>query len=344
LLKLKRVELRVQVLPERTELRFRVPVWTALSSNGCGKSNLADASTGCWASSPPDLRGARMEDVIFAGTRDRKPLAWPRSPSPWSIPGFHFVGLAKTNGRPTATPTAPTARMTNGTNGADTTPRRERTNGTNGAANGTNGASGHGLEHGPREITLTRRLFRSGESEYLIDGRTARLRDIQDIFMGTGLGPSPTPSSSRVASASSSVPPQDRRLVIEEAAGSPKFKSRRRLAEARLEGASTTSRRLRHPRRGRPPGQFAQTPGRQGPPLRRIEDRDERQLRRVLAARYSVLEAETTRIALELNLATALFESLSSEAAPRNRNIAARRPKATRPKNNSRKLARGWQS
>ena len=41
----------------------------------------------------------------------------------------------------------------------------------------------------PSEITITRRLFRSGESEYLIDGRQARLRDIQDIFMGTGLGP-----------------------------------------------------------------------------------------------------------------------------------------------------------
>jgi chromosome segregation protein len=94
---------------------------------------------------------------------------------------------------------------------------------------------------GPRknaEITITRRLFRSGEGEYLIDGRTARLRDIQDIFMGTGLGPESYAiiEQGRIGQILSSKP-QDRRNVIEEAAGITRFKTRKRLAEAKLEGA-----------------------------------------------------------------------------------------------------------
>ena len=90
----------------------------------------------------------------------------------------------------------------------------------------------------PGEITITRRLYRSGESEYLIDGRTARLRDIQDLFMGTGLGPESYAiiEQGRIGQILSSKP-QDRRAVIEEAAGITKFKTRKRLAEAKLESA-----------------------------------------------------------------------------------------------------------
>ncbi len=90
----------------------------------------------------------------------------------------------------------------------------------------------------PGEITITRRLFRSGESEYLIDGRQARLRDIQDIFMGSGLGPESYAiiEQGRIGQILSSKP-QDRRAVIEEAAGITKYKSRRRLAEAKLESS-----------------------------------------------------------------------------------------------------------
>src|SRR5207247_10467974 len=90
----------------------------------------------------------------------------------------------------------------------------------------------------PSEITITRRLFRSGESEYLIDGRQARLRDIQDIFMGTGLGPESYAiiEQGRIGQILSSKP-YDRRAVIEEAAGITKYKTRKRLAEAKLESA-----------------------------------------------------------------------------------------------------------
>src|SRR5207237_1510970 len=84
----------------------------------------------------------------------------------------------------------------------------------------------------PSDVTITRRLFRSGESEYLIDGRQARLRDIQDLFMGTGLGPEHYAiiEQGRIGQILSSKP-YDRRAIIEEAAGITKYKTRKRLAE-----------------------------------------------------------------------------------------------------------------
>src|SRR5437763_9622438 len=86
------------------------------------------------------------------------------------------------------------------------------------------------------EMVVTRRLFRTGESEYLLNGKLCRLRDIQDIFMGTGLGPESYAiiEQGRIGQILSSKP-HDRRAIIEEAAGITKFKTKKRLAEARLE-------------------------------------------------------------------------------------------------------------
>jgi chromosome segregation protein len=88
------------------------------------------------------------------------------------------------------------------------------------------------------EIVVTRRLFRTGDSEYLLNGKLCRLRDIQDIFMGTGLGPESYAiiEQGRIGQILSSKP-HDRRAIIEEAARITKFKTRKRLAEARLEQA-----------------------------------------------------------------------------------------------------------
>jgi chromosome segregation protein len=201
LLKLKRVELQgFQILlrAHRAPLqrgrhrRHRGP-------NGCGKSNISDAIS--WVlgeQSAKSLRGTRMEDVIFAGTRDRKPL------------GMAYVTMTLVD--PDSTPGA--RRRTN------CRPVEE------GAAQEARRSHHHAA------------LFRSGESEYLIDGRAARLRDIQDMFMGTGLGPESYAiiEQGRIGQILSSKP-QDRRAVIEEAAGITKFKTRKRLAEAKLEGA-----------------------------------------------------------------------------------------------------------
>ena len=88
------------------------------------------------------------------------------------------------------------------------------------------------------EITVTRRLFRTGDSEYLLNGKICRLRDIQDIFMGTGLGGESYAiiGQERIGQLLSSKP-LDRRGIIEEAAGITRFKTKKRLAELRLESA-----------------------------------------------------------------------------------------------------------
>ena len=95
------------------------------------------------------------------------------------------------------------------------------------------------------EIVVTRRLFRSGDSEYLLNGKLCRLRDIQELFMGTGLGPESYAliEQGRIGQILSSRP-TDRRAILEEAAGITKFKTKKRLAEARLEDAKLNLSRI----------------------------------------------------------------------------------------------------
>jgi chromosome segregation protein len=90
----------------------------------------------------------------------------------------------------------------------------------------------------PGEVVVSRRLYRSGQSEYLINGRVARLRDIQEMFMGVGLGPDSYAiiEQGRIGQILSTKP-MERRAIIEEAAGVTKFKTKKRLAEAKLESS-----------------------------------------------------------------------------------------------------------
>jgi len=261
LLRLKRLELQgFKSFCDRTEVRFNGNGIVAIvGPNGCGKSNLSDAIS--WVlgeQSAKSLRGVRMEDVIFAGTRERKPL-----------------GMASV----TMTLVDPEAK--------------DETAGTNGDG------------RAPGEIVITRRLFRSGESEYLINGRPARLRDIQDIFMGTGLGPDcyTIIEQGRISQILSSRP-QERRALIEEAAGVTKFKARRRLAEAKLEGAKQNLSRVFDILEE--VGRQVNSLKRQASKARRYEElRAElsRHLERVLAGRYTTLERTAAKAALDLKQA-----------------------------------------
>jgi chromosome segregation protein len=94
-------------------------------------------------------------------------------------------------------------------------------------------------------VSVTRRLYRSGESEYLLNGRICRLRDIQDLFSGTGLSGAHYAiiEQGRIGQILSAKP-MDRRTLIEEAAGITKFRVRQRAAEARLEAARSNLHRV----------------------------------------------------------------------------------------------------
>jgi chromosome segregation protein len=244
---------------DRSELAFDEGVTAIVGPNGCGKSNVADAIT--WVmgeQSAKSLRGERMEDVIFSGSDARKPTATAEV-------RLRFSGFLKTVSGP-AFPETPDANG-NGHNG-NGNGHRAGGNG-HGNGNGLLNLSPFGRPQGDsealerlkdeparqgaeeiiqsvaREIEVTRRLYRSGESEYLIDGQVCRLRDVHDLLMDTGLGAKAYAiiEQGKIGMILSSRP-TDRRQLIEEAAGITKYKARRRSAELKLEAAQQNLTRI----------------------------------------------------------------------------------------------------
>lgn len=300
MLKLKRVEIQgFKSFADRQELRFNgVGVAAVVGPNGCGKSNLSDAIS--WVlgeQSAKSLRGARMEDVIFAGTRDRKPMGM-ASVTMTLIDPTYEVALPALQEQPPA----------EGESAAITSAKAE-----------------HAQRERRHEITVTRRLYRSGESEYLIDGKSARLRDIQDIFMGTGLGPESYAiiEQGRIGQILSSRP-ADRRAVIEEAAGITRFKTKRRLAEAKLEGAKQNLTRV---------FDILEEVTRQVNSLKRQAAKAERyvklreemvtHLRLLIAGKYKSLEREASKAAIEMSQEAAKFDAIGAELRTKEAEYAA---------------------
>ena len=220
-MRLQRLEIAgFKSFPDRSELTFDTGVTAIVGPNGCGKSNVVDALT--WVlgeQSAKSLRGDRMEDVIFGGSDARKPT------------GAAEVRL-RLSGVAARVPTGP-AVAGNGGNGHGTLLESAGEGGL---------ATAVAIEEEPplivRDVELMRRLYRSGESEYLIDGETCRLRDVQDLLMDAGLGVKAYAviEQGKIGQILSSRP-TDRRQLIEEAAGVTKYKSRRRAAELKLEAA-----------------------------------------------------------------------------------------------------------
>ncbi|MGH9474429.1 MAG: AAA family ATPase, partial [Terriglobales bacterium] len=249
MLKLKKLQMQgFKSFCERTEMSFPgVGVVAIVGPNGCGKSNVADAIG--WVlgeQSAKSLRGGRMEDVIFAGTSERAPMGMAEVSLTLTDPAAYEPVADEPEADPAPLAAdqgwddeaAPAPASPEGDAGAPAT-----------AAGGvvlTIRERRKARQHNRRgEIVVTRRLFRSGESEYLMNGRLCRLRDIQELFMGTGLGPESYAiiEQGRIGQILSSKP-HERRAVIEEAAGVSRYKAKRRQAEARLEAARLNLNRI----------------------------------------------------------------------------------------------------
>ena len=214
--------------PEPARLLFDDGVTAIVGPNGCGKSNVIDAIT--WVlgeQSAKSLRGDRMEDVIFSGSDVRKPV------------GTAEVKLQLAQ----VTDAVGAVRLP----GPATSVHREGSPHVGREADGDPVASEDRSDDEDldelmplisRDVEVGRRLFRSGESEYLLDGRVCRLRDIQDLLMDSGVGVKAYAviEQGKIGQILSARP-TERRQLLEEAAGVTKYKSRRRAAELKLQAA-----------------------------------------------------------------------------------------------------------
>jgi len=341
LLKLKKLQiLGFKSFCDRTELKFHGDgVAAIIGPNGCGKSNIADAIS--WVlgeQSAKTLRGSRMEDVIFAGTRDRKPTGMAEvaltliDPEVYDGPDAHEpTEIEVQNDLPASADDWDEAEVR--ARAAEEVERLTE-EAQPGVSDGEPGEDARTLvESGPQvvlrirrrkfqtqfkagEIVVTRRLFRSGDSEYLLNGKLCRLRDIQELFMGTGLGPESYAliEQGRIGQILSSRP-TDRRAILEEAAGITKFKTKKRLAEARLEDAKQNLSRV---------NDIFEEVTRQMNSLKRQASKAERyanlrdemraKLRLVLASKFAQLDRESIELDERMN-------SLSEEMRHRTESV-----------------------
>jgi chromosome segregation protein len=270
LLKLRKVELvGFKSFCEKTHITFSGSGLTCvIGPNGCGKSNIVDAIS--WVlgeQSHKSLRAERMSDCIFNGTAKRPPLGLAEvtltlidpelaeaaefvlgpqqsetaAPGPVGVPDSAYGATAKPFNTEDTEGTEKNAENSD-SEGEDASMEAQadgdESKGPGFLKKKRAGAEKPAMHLKPGEVVVGRRLYRSGQSEYLINGRVARLRDIQDLFMGIGLGPDSYAiiEQGRIGQILSSKP-TDRRAIIEEAAGITKFKTKRRLSEAKLESS-----------------------------------------------------------------------------------------------------------
>jgi chromosome segregation protein len=252
-MRLERIEISgFKSFSDRAELAFDRRVTAIVGPNGCGKSNVADAIT--WVmgeQSAKSLRGERMEDVIFSGSDARKPTAAAEVRLRFSgvlktVNGPAFEEASSENGHGNGHSNGNGHLGANGNGHRDVEAVEHHEDVEEGVRDtGDLGAADELIQSVAREVEVTRRLYRSGESEYLIDGQVCRLRDVHDLLMDTGLGAKAYAiiEQGKIGMILSSRP-ADRRQLIEEAAGITKYKARRRSAELKLDAAQQNLTRL----------------------------------------------------------------------------------------------------
>src|SRR5271170_6622518 len=346
MLKLKKVQiLGFKSFCDRTEVQLSGEGIAAIvGPNGCGKSNISDAIT--WVlgeQSAKSLRGIKMEDVIFAGTRDRKPTGMAEVSLTLVDPEVYDGASVQDAPEIVIDENLPT-------DWDETTFRQQRAEETEEAvAEAQPGTVIEGEAKGPQilpppaeadelanpnnvvlkirrrkfgrapiragELTITRRLFRSGDSEYLLNGKICRLRDIQNIFMGTGLGGESYAiiGQERIGQLLSAKP-HGRRAIIEEAAGITRFKTKKRLAELRLESAKQNLSRV---------NDIFEEVTRQMSTLKRQAAKAERytalrdelrtRLRVVLASRMAQMDLESAATAAQIAALTTTVDTQSAD-------------------------------
>ena len=224
---------------DATEFRFDAPITGVVGPNGCGKSNVVDAIK--WVlgeRSAKTLRGKEMADVIFAGSAGRAPS------------GMASVSLVFEN------PTLSAEEVERLRSGS-----AARTEADAGAAvdetlaGDDEKSAGVGIDRANRrralpidteEVSVERRLYRDGKSQYLINGKLARLRDIRELFLDTGVGADAYSIIEQgKVDAMLLANPVERRSFFEEAAGIARFKARRIEAQRKLERTETNLVRTR---------------------------------------------------------------------------------------------------
>ena len=266
MLKLRKVELLgFKSFCEKTPITFSGSGITCIvGPNGCGKSNVVDAIS--WVlgeQSHKMLRAERMSDCIFNGTAKRPPMGLSEVTltlvdpelseavaKVLAAPENHTVGAPFTvpedsDSAPnegTLTMPSPAVSASNESSEIDASNEEPAADGSEPAGKSKpwkkRGVEKPAMHLKPGEVVVGRRLYRSGQSEYVINGRVARLRDVQELFMGLGLGPDSYAiiEQGRIGQILNSKP-MDRRAIIEEAAGITMYKTKRRLAEAKLEAS-----------------------------------------------------------------------------------------------------------
>lgn len=208
-MRLKRLEVHgFKSFADRTEFGFEPGLTGIVGPNGCGKSNVVDAIK--WVlgeTRPTSLRGSEMQDVIFKGTASRPPL------------GFSEVTLILEND---AADLAAAAGQ-----GGDAS---------SGSSPEGSTAASLAAAAALSEMSITRRLFRTGDGEYLVNREAARRKDLKNLLADTGLGVNAYSIMEQgKIDAILSANPVDRRAIFEEAAGITRFRIDRKEALRRLE-------------------------------------------------------------------------------------------------------------